>query len=83
MKSTKTDAVIIGGALLYLLWEGYTLINNEERDTISERIWRASRRPLVPFLGGMLMGHFFWQAQDEYEEVEVEEEPTGAIGFVL
>jgi hypothetical protein len=30
--------------------------------TISEIIWNVTlRHPLVPFVAGMLAGHFFWQ----------------------
>jgi hypothetical protein len=50
---------LIGGMLAY---EAYALATECEGDTISEIMWAAtSRRPLVPFAMGMLMGHFFWQ----------------------
>lgn len=33
--------------------------------TISQYIWQATlHHPMVPFLFGLLMGHFFWQAAD-------------------
>lgn len=71
MKSNKTDGVILGGLLAWLLYEGYTLVNGEKQDTISERVWRVSKRPMVPFLAGALMAHFFWQSQEVYEEANV------------
>ena len=43
------------------IYEGYALINTKPGDTISEIIWAMSKRPLIPFLFGLLMGHFFWQ----------------------
>jgi hypothetical protein len=31
-------------------------------DTLSALIWKASlRRPIIPFLAGLLAGHFFWR----------------------
>ncbi len=42
-------------------YELAALTNEEEGDTISERVWSACERPLVPFLAGMVAGHFFWQ----------------------
>lgn len=41
-------------------YETLALGNHREGDTISEIIWRISKRPLVPFGFGFLMGHFFW-----------------------
>jgi hypothetical protein len=43
-------------------WEGYTLMNNVPGDTLSEAVWNvAGDYPLMPFLAGLLCGHFFWQ----------------------
>ena len=42
--------------LLYLLYEGYTLINAAAGDTLSEGVWRLSKRPLVPWLFGVATG---------------------------
>ncbi len=53
-------------ALLCLAMLGYeaaALLNHKTGDTISEIFWALSRRPLVPFLFGVLCGHFFWQSQ--------------------
>lgn len=43
------------------VYEGIALFNSKSGDTISEILWHLSQRPLVPFLFGLLMGHFFWQ----------------------
>ena len=60
-----------GGAIVALIaYEVYTLANKEDNDTLSESTWRVTaRQPIVPFLSGVLMGHFFWQSSDRYEEL--------------
>ena len=59
---TSTDRVLIGAIGVLLAYEGWTLVNQTQQDTISESIWRVTQtRPLVPFLAGLLCGHFFWQ----------------------
>jgi hypothetical protein len=45
-------------------YEVFALLNAKTGDTISEIFWHLSRRPLVPFLFGLLCGHFFWQKVD-------------------
>lgn len=50
---------LVGGLLIY---EFITLKNTHRGDTISEIVWDATqKRPLVPLVAGMLIGHFFWQ----------------------
>lgn len=62
MASTKTRKVVLGATAALLAYEGWTLVNKEPEDTISETIWDGAKdRPLIPFLFGLLMGHFFWQ----------------------
>jgi hypothetical protein len=56
-----TDKVVLGSIGVLLAYEAWTLFNGISGDTISESVWRvAATRPLVPFLAGMLCGHFFW-----------------------
>ena len=43
-----------------LVYEGVAVYTKRDGDTISEIVWYLSARPLVPFLFGLLMGHFFW-----------------------
>lgn len=38
------------------LYESWTLINKYREDTISEAIWYYNSRPLVPWIGGFLVG---------------------------
>lgn len=67
-KSTSTDKVVLGAFALLLGYEAYTLINKKPKDTISERVWKASaKRPLIPFVLGALAAHFVWQSQDVYD----------------
>jgi len=58
----KTYLFII--CLFLVAYEGVALINRPAGDTISEVVWYLSRRPIVPFLFGLLCGHFFWQRLD-------------------
>lgn len=55
-----TDSVVIGTIVLLGIYEVWTLVNHTPNDTISETVWKGSKRPLIPFLAGMLMGHWFW-----------------------
>ena len=59
----KKTAVAWGVAIVGLLaYEGYTLANAVPGDTLSETVWAvAGSYPLLPFLVGILCGHFFWQ----------------------
>lgn len=58
-----TDLVVIALLIVGVVYEAYTLSNAKPFDTISETVWRASfNRPIVPFIAGMLMAHFFWQS---------------------
>lgn len=59
MKREMIFLGLVGGLVAYEL---AALKSQQPGDTISEIIWTAtSRRPLVPFAFGLLMGHFFWQ----------------------
>lgn len=49
--------LLVLGLVIYEVW---ALTNRRQGDTISEIVWRLARRPIVPFLFGLLMGHFFW-----------------------
>ncbi len=44
---------------LLLVYEAVALARHRG-ETISEIIWRLGRRPLVPFVLGMLAGHLVW-----------------------
>lgn len=57
----KTRAAWLIAIVGLLGFEGYTLLNSVPGDTLSEAVWLVSRDyPLVPFLAGLLCGHFFW-----------------------
>lgn len=56
------------GAIAFGVYEFYALKTDEPGDTISEIFWSYSKRPLVPFALGMLVGHFVWQSQDIYSK---------------
>lgn len=49
-----------------VLWEGYTLINKDKADTISERIRSAgTKRIYLTFFAGLLCGHWFWPLDED------------------
>lgn len=52
--------VLLAGVTLILIYEIWAIKSEAKGDTISELIWRASKRPIVPFAFGLLMGHLFW-----------------------
>jgi len=53
--------VLIVLALGYDMWAAM----RRPGGTLSESVWRASlRRPVVPFLAGVLCGHLFWGGAD-------------------
>jgi hypothetical protein len=59
VKSERIFLGLVGGLCVY---EVVTLSNKCEGDTISELAWATTtKRPIVPFAFGVLMGHFFWQ----------------------
>lgn len=66
MRLTKDNKSMVVWILLAITlcligYDAYLCANREENDTISEVITNSSKRYLlVPFLFGLLMGHFFW-----------------------
>lgn len=55
-----TGLVLLVALVLLLTYEGLTL-GFGDHATISETVWRITNAtPLVPFLSGVLMGHFFF-----------------------
>lgn len=80
---TTTDKVIVGLVGAAVIYESYTLVNKVKNDTISDRVWpTVAHRPLIPFLLGMVLGHFVWQSQDVYDRVEkeeIEQTPDGPV----
>jgi hypothetical protein len=51
------------GAIVALLgYETYTIWTARPDDSISALVWQAvTARPILPFLAGLLAGHFFWR----------------------
>lgn len=56
----KTGIIVLSAIALLGIWEIYVLLNNESGDTISEWFWYVSKHPVIPFIAGLLMSHFFW-----------------------
>lgn len=57
------------GLGLLLAYEIVALVNHRSGDTLSEAFWRASRRPLIVFALGMVVGHFVWVPQECLEAI--------------
>lgn len=58
----KTAVAWITAIVGLLIYEGYTLANGTPGDTLSEAVWSVIYEyPLIPFLAGLVMGHFVWQ----------------------
>lgn len=61
--------LLVAAVVLALVYEIYWIVEQSrsggtlQGNTISELIWHVStKRPIVPFAFGVLMGHFFAQA---------------------
>jgi hypothetical protein len=46
--------------ILLFAYEIWSLRNDIPNDTITAIVKKFSKRPLLPFAFGVLMGHFFW-----------------------
>ena len=61
MDVTMVEGVVLLLTALILAWDIGLWIDQIEGNTISEIVRsRSQSHPLVPFLIGMLMGHWFW-----------------------
>jgi hypothetical protein len=62
MEFIFTDLFIVGFIGIALAYDAYALYKGGVENTISVRIIRWSKLyPILPFMMGILMGHFFWQ----------------------
>ena len=58
----KASLAWLAAIFCLLAFETYSLFNLTAGDTLSEAVWVVvDDRPLIPFLAGLLCGHFFWQ----------------------
>lgn len=54
--------IFLGLVCGMVVYELVALADKDEGDTISELFWTVStKRAIVPFALGVLMGHLFWQ----------------------
>lgn len=57
----KTGIAWLVAIIGLLMWEALVLSNGVPGDTLSEAVWNATyATPLVPFLSGVLAGHWFF-----------------------
>jgi hypothetical protein len=52
--------MLIIAIVMLFIYEIWSLKNEKPDDTITAIVKKFSRKPLLPFAFGMLMGHFFW-----------------------
>jgi hypothetical protein len=54
--------ILLLGIVLIVTYEIWAIRRKAPGDTISELYWKASKKPLINFLFGLLAGHFVWQS---------------------
>ena len=63
--SIPTGRILALAIALLLGVEALTFVDSAQENTISEVVWRSVvGRPIIPFLVGLLCGHFFWQRKE-------------------
>lgn len=61
-----TIGVLLGCVTILVGWDIYVAINPPDGDTISEVLFQwAGDHPVVPFVIGVLCGHWFWPQYKE------------------
>lgn len=56
-----TFYILLGITVLLIIWDLYVANTATPGDTISELVLGYAREhPVVPFIFGVIMGHFFW-----------------------
>jgi hypothetical protein len=53
--------LVLVAIVLLIVYEIWSIKSVQTGDTLSEMMWKLSERPLIPFMFGMLCGHFFWR----------------------
>jgi hypothetical protein len=60
MESGAVEIIIVVATILILVWDLYLYIDKYPDNTISQIIIKRTKsRPIIPFLCGLLMGHWF------------------------
>ena len=65
MKLGQNKTPIMWGVIAVLLlivgYDAWACADKENRDTVSKMVTKSSQKYLlIPFIFGLLMGHFFW-----------------------
>jgi hypothetical protein len=53
--------LVLVAIVLLIVYEIWSIKSVQTGDTLSEMMWKLSERPLIPFMFGMLCGHYFWR----------------------
>ena len=64
MTTHTTKVILVTVTVLLIIWDIYAYMAGGAQPTISRVIYETStKHPILPFIFGVLIGHFFW-AQD-------------------
>ena len=56
----STELILIVGIVLVLIWDAYLYADKTEGNSITQVVIKRSKQlPIIPFLLGFLMGHFY------------------------
>jgi len=55
---TMTMSFILITGFIWLIYELFVLYTGKQ--TLSAGMYELAKRPIIPFLIGILMGHWFW-----------------------
>jgi hypothetical protein len=62
VRDTKLAGLVWVIAVAFLVgYELYAISNTAPNDTLSEAIWIWAQHPMISFVVGVLVGHFWWQ----------------------
>jgi hypothetical protein len=62
---------LIASLLVLIGYDAWACADKENRDTISKVVTKSSQKYLlIPFLCGLLMGHFFWSQHLKEENTD-------------
>lgn len=57
---TYTHWILLVATVALAGFDVWAAFNSRKGDTLSEVIWTLAKRPIVPFVFGVIAGHLFW-----------------------
>ena len=55
-----TQWILLGSTVALTAFDVWAALNAREGDTLTEALRLLAKRPIIPFVFGVLMGHLFW-----------------------